>query len=105
MTSQARDIGVRIAFGARTSDLWKLTFGRLTRLLVPGLGIGVVAAMTLSPAIDDALWGVSSGYAPVYVTAGLVIGIAAVAATAVLVRRVMAAPPAITLNAEVRNRE
>lgn len=100
MTDQARDIGVRIAFGARTSDLWRLTLGRLTRLLVPGVAIGVAAAMTLSPAMDDVVWGVSSGYAPVYVTAGLVIGTAAVAATALLVRRVLTAAPALALNAE-----
>jgi predicted permease len=97
---QARDIGIRLAFGARTVDVWMLTLGRLTRLLLPGVTMGVLAALALSPAIAGALWGVPPGYPPVYITAGLVIGAAAVATTALLVRRVIRTSPAAVLGVE-----
>jgi hypothetical protein len=100
MTEQARAIGIRVAFGARTSDVWELTLGRLTRILLPGVAVGVLAALALSPAIGDALWGVPPGHPPAYITAVLVIVTATLAATALLVRRVMRTPPTTALSVE-----
>jgi hypothetical protein len=62
--------------------------------------MGALAALALSPVIADALWGVTPGYLPVYVTAGLVIACGALVVTVPLVRRVLATSPTAVLSVE-----
>lgn len=54
----AKDISIRIALGGRPIDVLRLTVGRGMRLVVTGVGIGILAAFALSRLVASLLFGV-----------------------------------------------
>jgi len=63
---RTHEFGLRIALGASARDVLRMVLGQGLRLLVLGLGIGLLASLALSRLIANQLWGVSS-YDPVTV--------------------------------------
>jgi ABC-type antimicrobial peptide transport system permease subunit len=59
VTQRTREIGVRIALGARPGSVLQLVVGHSLRLSVLGVALGLVAATLLAPAIASQLYGVS----------------------------------------------
>ena len=53
------EIGVRMAFGAEPSGIFRLVVGQGMRLATLGIGIGLVAALGLTRAMQSMLVGVS----------------------------------------------
>ena len=54
------EIGLRIAIGAQQSDVMRLVFAQGARLLVIGLGLGLVIAVISGKVIASQLFGVSA---------------------------------------------
>ena len=57
--SRQKEIGVRLALGAQTSDVLQLVTGQGMRLIAIGLGLGSVAAFFLTKLLEGNLAGVS----------------------------------------------
>jgi putative ABC transport system permease protein len=55
---QTREFGIRIALGARRSEVMKLVLRTAMRTSAVGITIGVVAAAFATPLLGDALYGV-----------------------------------------------
>ena len=97
---RTREIGVRLALGARRRQIVSLILGQGVRLLAVGLLLGFVAAFALSRLIRSLLFGVSATDPLIYLAVSLLLGCAAVVACWIPARRASRVDPMITLRAE-----
>jgi predicted permease len=58
VTQRTQEIGVRVALGASRGDILRLVMRRSLRLIVCGIGIGLIAALTVSRVLSSLLFGV-----------------------------------------------
>jgi predicted permease len=100
VSAQTREIGVRLALGARLGRLLGDVLGSGLGLVALGAAIGVVASLAVSRALQSLLFGVTA-YDPVTYAAvlALLLGVT-VLATFVPARRAIRVDPAIALRAE-----
>lgn len=59
MARRTREFGIRAALGATPRDILAHVLGRQLRLLLPGLGLGLVVAWSLTQAMAGLLYGVA----------------------------------------------
>jgi len=100
VVSRAREIGIRIALGAHTSDVYRMTLGQGLRPVVLGLLVGVGGALALGRLISGLLFEVRP-YDPTMLVAaiGAVVTTAAIAC-ALPARRATRIDPMATLRQE-----
>jgi len=60
VSQRTREIGVRIALGARRLDVIRLIVGQGLRLTFIGMGIGLAGSLALTWALSSVLYGISS---------------------------------------------
>ena len=99
-TLRAREVGIRVALGATTSDVLALILRRAVIPLVFGLGLSVVAALLMSRLLTNLLYGISSTDPLTYVSAGALMLLIGVAASARPAWRAATRDPLGTLRAE-----
>ncbi|HET6983535.1 MAG TPA: ADOP family duplicated permease [Myxococcaceae bacterium] len=80
VTQRTRELGIRMALGARAADVARLVLGRGLLLAATGLVLGAGVALVLGPALRRFLYGV--GTLDVFSYAGAVVMLLAVAAAA-----------------------
>jgi predicted permease len=61
VSERTREIGVRLALGARTGDVLKLVIGQGLKLTLLGLAIGLTASLPAARAMKSLLYGVGAG--------------------------------------------
>jgi predicted permease len=76
VTQRTREIGIRLALGARTGEILRLILGNGARLIAVGLAVGIVASLASQRFIATLLFGVGSTDA----SAGIAVGVLAVVA-------------------------
>jgi putative ABC transport system permease protein len=97
---RTREIGLRVALGARNLDVLKLILGEgLVRAAI-GIAIGLVAAFALSRAVSSLLYGVSATDPATFIGAPVLLFAITLAATYIPARGAMKVDPMVALREE-----
>ena len=97
---RTRELGLRMALGARQVDIVGLVLGDGLRITGIGLIVGLAGAFGLTRFLESLLFGVTPLDATTFATVAGVLGLAALAASAAPAIRAAQSDPAITLRGE-----
>ncbi len=97
VAQRTREIGVRIALGARPANVLRVIAAQAGALLAWGLLAGIVASVMLGRVVSAMLFAVSPADITVFASAALTMMLVAVAATSVPALQAIRVDPAITL--------
>jgi putative ABC transport system permease protein len=97
---RTREIGVRLALGARRRQVSTMMLRQGLRLLAAGLAIGFAGAFALSRFVRSLLYGVSPSDPAVYVAVTVLLSIVAALACWIPARRASRVDPMVILRAE-----
>jgi predicted permease len=100
VSQRTREIGVRLALGARRVDILRLVLGQGLRLAALGLALGMLLGLGLSRVMASALVGVKAADPVTFTVVPVVLGLVALVATAIPARRAARCDPAVVLRAE-----
>jgi predicted permease len=100
VTLRLRELGIRLALGARSAELVRLVVRQGMMLAVPGVLAGLAIAVSISPLLDRLLYRVAALDVSVYALVSVAFLGAAGLASLIPARRAAAIDPAITLRAE-----
>jgi predicted permease len=99
VTERQREIGIRRALGAGSGQIVRLVLAEGLGIAIIGIALGVGGAIGLSRVLQSLLYGVSPSDSATYGTVAAVIGVVALAACLVPVRRAMRVDPLETIRA------
>jgi predicted permease len=100
VTQRIPEIGVRMAFGATTSDVLTLIVGQGARLVAIGVAAGLVGALLLRGSMTSMVYGVRTFDVMAYLFAALGLAAATLAAAAVPATRASRVDPVAALRAQ-----
>jgi putative ABC transport system permease protein len=97
VTQRTSEIGLRIALGARRSDILRLVLSQVSMLVVAGVAIGLAGCVALSRLIGAVLYGVTPTDVWAYVAVSSLLLAVALAAAYLPARRAMRIAPMVAL--------
>jgi ABC-type antimicrobial peptide transport system permease subunit len=100
VAQRTREIGVRMALGARTSDVVRMVVGEGLRLTGIGVALGVVAALATTRVLGSLLFGVRPIDASIFTVVSCGLVAIAVLASYLPARRAAAVDPMVALRTE-----
>jgi ABC-type antimicrobial peptide transport system permease subunit len=100
VAQRVREIGIRIALGARAIDVWRLIFGSVGRMTMAGSVIGLAAAVALGRLAETLLFGVHGNNPALLAASGAAMALVVMAAAAVPAHRASTVDPVTALRAE-----
>ncbi len=100
VSQRTREIGVRMALGAKRVDVLRLVLAEAMKLILIGVAVGVAAALALTKAMASFLYGVSAANPFIFLSVILLLMIVALAACYVPARRAMRVDPIVALRYE-----
>jgi ABC-type antimicrobial peptide transport system permease subunit len=100
VTQRTREIGIRMALGARRKDVLSLVVWRGAILAAFGIGIGTAGALAATRALTTLLYEVQPGDPATYVEIGAILAAVALAACYLPARRASIIDPSRALRAE-----
>lgn len=98
--SQRREIGIRLALGARGSQVVRFVLASSSRALLTGLGAGLILAVAAGFVLRGYLFGLSPLDLTSYLGVGAILAVAATVATYAPARRAITVDPVATLRCE-----
>jgi putative ABC transport system permease protein len=100
VTQRTREIGIRVALGARTGDILKNVVGRGLSVVGAGVVCGMIASLAVARLLADALFGVSPADVTVLAFVGAVLVGTALMANGLPARRAARIDPMRSLHIE-----
>jgi predicted permease len=100
VAQRAKEIGLRVAFGARKVDVLRVVGSQAASLLLFGLVIGLAGALALGRVVASLLFGVSPADPSIFAAAGVIMILITIAAVGVPARRAMSVDPASVLRGD-----
>jgi predicted permease len=100
VSQRRREIGVRMALGARPSDVLRLVLNDGLRITAIGVAIGLLGAVAVSRVLATLLYDVSPTSAPVYALATAGVALVTLVATLIPARRATRIDPTSAIRAE-----
>jgi predicted permease len=100
VVQRTREIGIRVALGARRGQILRLVVGEGMATVAGGIAVGLVAAAALSRLLVSLLFQVRPGDPATFVAIALLITCVALVACALPARRALRVDPAATLRDE-----
>ncbi len=97
---RTREIGIRVALGAKKEGIYRLVLGQGFRLILAGLVVGTVLAVAFTRLLKAQLFGVSETDAITFASVGLLLGIVALLACHIPARRATRLDPMVALRHE-----
>jgi putative ABC transport system permease protein len=99
IATRTQEIGLRMAVGAQSSDIFRMIIGEGMMLSVTGVALGLVGALWLGRAASSLLFGVTASDPLTFATVSLLLTAVAVAACYFPARRAMRVDPLLALRA------
>jgi len=100
VTARTREIGIRMALGARGPDVLKQMLKEGMVLALIGMMIGLAASFALTQLVENLLFGVSATDAVTFVLVSLLLAAIALLACYLPARRVMKVDPMVALRCD-----
>ena len=100
VAQRTREVGIRMALGARVGDVLQLMLGRGMRLAAVGVAFGALAAAALSRVLSSLLYGVSAFDPVAFAAAAALLLAVAFVANLVPARRAARVDPTVALRYE-----
>jgi predicted lysophospholipase L1 biosynthesis ABC-type transport system permease subunit len=100
VVQRTREVGIRMAVGAQPWDVVKLIVREGAGLALVGIGIGVVAALALTPLLQSLLYAITPTDRSTFAEVGGVLVTVALAASLLPARRAARADPVLALRQE-----
>jgi putative ABC transport system permease protein len=97
VSQRTREIGVRVALGARPLDIHRLIVGQGLKPLGLGVTLGLLGAMAMSRLMTSLLFGVTAYDVPTFGGVSLLLAVVALAACVIPARRAANVDPMIAL--------